>query len=78
MELTEVREMMRFLGVEGRPSSIYKSDLATTCSYEEWLEVYARQLRHKCEEKLVADFCANLGKDLFKQKFSSFQEFGHQ
>ena len=78
MELVDIREMMRFLGIVGKPVTQYRSDPTATCSYEVWLESYARQLRRRCEEKLVADYHANLGKNLFKQQFPSFQEFGHQ
>jgi hypothetical protein len=73
--------MQDFLGVTIRPSTLYKMKCDPRnggYSYEEWLIQYAKQLRRDCEAKLVNDYNATIGKRLFAEKFSSFQEFSLQ
>ncbi len=77
-EMEEIRQMQAFIGETRKPSTIYRQDGRPECGYEVWLTRYKQYVRSMCEAKLLNDFNANLGKRLFSEKFSSFQEFSRQ
>ena len=74
MHTNEICDMHKFLGIAQKPSTIYKR-AEQGCSYEVWLVAYTIYLRNQCEQKLVKEYNANLGKNLFQKQFSHFQEF---
>lgn len=73
-QLDEIRRMQEFLGIQERPITVFKK-YYREISYEQWLPVYNKELREQCKKKLISDFYDNLGERLFKEKFSTFQEF---
>ena len=75
-QLDEIRSMQTFLGIQERPITIFRrSGCQRDADYEMWLPGYIKELREQCKRKLVSDFNNNLGERLFKEKFSTFQEF---
>ena len=78
MELNEIRQMQEFLGIREKPSVIHMQSVDACRPYEVWLTQYVKELRQRCEDKLTADYVRNFSKNLFKEKFKSFQEFQRQ
>jgi hypothetical protein len=78
-EISEIRDMQNFLGIQEKPHTIFKrtegGDPRGACSYETWLTSYKTNLRRACEAKLAKEFMDNLGQRLFAEKFHHFQEF---
>ena len=72
-ELDEIRAMQSFLGIREKPSI----DERCNPGYDVWLRLheYAKELKQRCEDKLAREYMRDLGANLFKNKFSSFQEF---
>ena len=76
-EMNEVRDMMKFLGINERPITIYRAQIDYRCDqgYNIWLQQYKKQLQEACEKQLADDYMKNLGSNLFKERFHYFHEF---
>lgn len=71
--LYRIKRMQTFLEIKEKPSTIYNhskgGDPRGTCSYDEWLRSYERDLQRECERILAKEYMDNLGKRLFEEKF---------
>jgi hypothetical protein len=74
--IKHIKEMEQFLGIKTKWNTRYKAacDFRSGPNENEWLEREHIRLVAECKKKLVASFYDDLGNNLFKEKFSGWQE----